>query len=183
VPLSADILARARAGDERAQDALIAEYERGVARFVVMHTGSGPHCEDLCQNIFVKMLLALPRQQSSEAFEGWLMRIARNACIDHLRQRRGWRRLFVPFTRKHETIAAAAEVPQRRPVTSLAELAELPVLERSLLLQSLQGNKSYEELAQGSKLTVSAVKSRLFRARRRLAELVRKGEADEADED
>jgi RNA polymerase sigma-70 factor, ECF subfamily len=161
-------VALARSGDEQAQEALMHAYEGGVARFVVQQVGSGNHCEDLCQTIFVRMLLALPRLKSEAGFESWLLTIARNVCIDHLRQRRSWRRIFTPFLPSHESVA---DRPQETEPTSLAEtgvLDDMPAADRRLVLLSLDRDNTYEDLARLENTSVSAIKSRLFRARRRL---------------
>src|SRR5579871_4782783 len=89
-------------GDRRALETLIRNYQTRVAKFVMSETGDRAHCEDLCQAIFVKMVLALPKLRTRERFEPWLFQIARNVCRDHLRKRRGWRRLFVASASAHE---------------------------------------------------------------------------------
>ena len=164
----ARLVALARSGDEQAQDALMHAYEGGVARFVVQQVGSGNHREDLCQTIFIRMLLALPRLKSESGFESWLLTIARNVCIDHLRQRRSWRRIFTPFLPAHETIADQPQDPEPRPIAESGLLDEMPAADRRLVLLSLDRDNTYEDLARLENTSVSAIKSRLFRARRRL---------------
>jgi RNA polymerase sigma factor (sigma-70 family) len=89
---------------------LIERYQRPVARVVAgeLRTAGGElsQCEDLCQAVFVKMVLGLNRLKRTETFEGWLFQIARNVCRDHLRSQRWRRRLFEPFADRHETVAS-----------------------------------------------------------------------------
>jgi RNA polymerase sigma-70 factor (ECF subfamily) len=165
------LVARACAGDRRAAEALIGRYQQRVARFVVVQTGNDGAYEDLCQTVFVKMVLGLPRLRAAERFEPWLFQIARNVCRDHLRKQRGWRRLFVSYGAEHDRIGAAepdAEIGEglERHLNRLSEA------QRSLLALSLDGRRSYGELARLTHVSVSAVKSRLHRARERLKSLM-----------
>ena len=112
-PVDMDALvAQAMDGDRRAAEELIMLYQQRMARFVIGQTNDEAHYEDLCQTIFVKMVLALPKLRAPGRFEPWLFQIARNVCRDHLRARQGWRRLFVSYDAEHEAVAV---VPMRRP--------------------------------------------------------------------
>ena len=160
-----------------AQDLIIAESQGGVARFVVIQTGQGPHVEDLCQNVFVRMLLSFPKLRSPEKFESWLVHIARNVCIDYLRQRQGWERVFVPMSHDHEAVAApdgASGADGIAPIlTHSPILDQMPAVDRQLLSLSLT-DITYAEMGKATDLSVSAVKARLFRVRRALKRAMNK---------
>jgi RNA polymerase sigma-70 factor (ECF subfamily) len=179
-PLPAEtraLVERAGGGDRRATEQLIVLYQQRIARFVVAQTNDASHYEDLCQTIFVKMVLALPKLRSPELFEPWLFQIARNACRDHLRARLGWRRLFVSYDRDHDGVA----VPEQQTVETEAMaqgIEKLPESQRTILRLSLDGEKSYEEMARLSHSSVSAVKSRLHRARENLRALMMAGDLE-----
>jgi RNA polymerase sigma-70 factor (ECF subfamily) len=167
---------RAQAGDEPALEDLIREYQERVAGFVISRTSEVEQCEDLCQTIFVKMVLALPRLRSPETFEPWLFRIARNVCHDHLRRRRWRRKLFVPFERAHEAVASPAAGEPREGGSAVREaMRHLVPEQRRLVELSIEAPRSYEELARLADSSVPAVKSRLFRARERLRRLLSNG--------
>jgi RNA polymerase sigma-70 factor (ECF subfamily) len=160
---------RSRAGDRRAVAELIGRYQGRVARFVIGATGENSHYEDLCQTIFVKMVLGLPRLQSCDRFEPWLYQIARNVCRDHLRQRRGWRRLFLPYEPVHDAIPAPAPASSGHDEERLARgLEQLPENQRALLRLAMDGTRSYAELARLTNSSIAAVKSCLHRARANL---------------
>ncbi|MHB8420831.1 MAG: RNA polymerase sigma factor [Myxococcales bacterium] len=170
--LDADLIAGARAGDGRALRDLIGAWQGPVARFVLSQVGEGAEVEDLCQAIFVKMVRGLPRLKAPEAFEGWLFQIARNACRDWQRRRRWTRRLFVALGREHEAVAASeAPAPVDGSAALAAALQQLPAGQRELIALSLDGSRSYEELARAQAVSVPALKSRLFRAREKLRRL------------
>ena len=110
------------------------------------------------------------------------MAIANNACIDRLRRRRIEPDDFADHTPADEPDAefdvmsndpqpdvVAAQRERQRMVMAL--LKELSPDDRAMVTMFYWGDMSYEEIAATTRSTVSAVKSRLFRARRALAEL------------
>ncbi len=168
-------IARAQTGDEHALEDLIRAYQGRIARFVIAQTGERHDYEDLCQTIFIKMALALPKLKAPATFEAWFFRIARNVCIDHLRHRRWWQRLFVAFEPDHESIAAEPIATDRRDAELERALARLPDEDRALIDLARDGRRSHRELARLTNLSVGALKSRLFRARIRLKQLIADG--------
>ncbi len=185
-PATAALILRARDGDRKATEALIGLYQEFVARFVIAETGDQAHYEDLCQTIFVKMVLALPRLRAVARFEPWLFQIARNVCRDHGRRRRFWRRFFVPYD-PDDPAHEPPSVPDARPGSENdAErnekmqrgIARLPPGQRRLLLLSLEQERSYAELARLSQTSVASVKSRLHRARENLRWILLTGESE-----
>jgi RNA polymerase sigma-70 factor (ECF subfamily) len=165
------LVARVAGGERRAAEQLIMLYQQSVAKFVIARTNDATHYEDLCQTIFVKMALALPKLRSPDRFEPWLFQIARNVCRDHLRARQGWRRLFVSYDAEHDAVTAPDAPPDMSEVMQRG-IDRLPESQRSLVRLSLDGPKSYEDMAQATRSSVSAVKSRLHRARENLRSLM-----------
>ncbi len=172
-PLGA--IARACAGDERALEDLIRIYQGRIARFVIAQTGERHDYEDLCQTIFVKMALAIPKLKQPVTFESWLFRIARNVCIDHLRHRRWWQRMFFALDSEHESVAAEPEGPDPRQADLERAIARLPAPDRELIDLALDERRSHRELARLTNLSIGALKSRLFRVRARLRQLIADG--------
>jgi hypothetical protein len=60
-PETMELIHRSGSGDRRAVELLIGRYQARVARFVISETGERHHYEDLCQAIFVKMAVSLPK--------------------------------------------------------------------------------------------------------------------------
>lgn len=172
-PLPDERVIRGRGGDRDALEELIHLYRGRIARFVIGQTGERDNYEDICQAIFVKMVLGLPKLRDVERFESWLFQIARNACRDHQRARRGSQNLFVPLCVHHEKIAPTTETDSTDEVERA--IAGLPEEQRTLLRLSLEEQRSYEDLARLSRSTLSSVKSRLWRARENLRELLLAG--------
>jgi RNA polymerase sigma-70 factor, ECF subfamily len=173
----ADLVAEGKNGDTSAMEALIQAYQARVAGFVFASVSDGQAVEDLCQTIFYKMLLALPRLRTAEKFEPWLFRIARNVCFDYLRRRR-LRRIFLPWKDADDQFASAPEVASdpakgRRIDAFRQALTKLPRRQRELIALLQDDRLSYEQLAEITNSSVSSVKSRLFRARRQLRKWMR----------
>lgn len=168
---SSHLVARSKSGDADAMEFLIKRYQSRVAGYVFVSVGDGQAVEDLCQTIFYKMLLGLRRLNDDEKFEPWLFRIARNACFDYLRRRR-LRRIFVPW-RIEDNEMCVTESPAD-PTNAChidafrRALAMLPQKQRELVALLQDDQLTYEQLASITNSSVSSVKSRLFRARRRL---------------
>lgn len=174
----ADIVERivaARAGDEQALEDVIRYYQYRVAGYVVSLVGKGnADLDDLCQIVFLKMALSLARLRSVDAFEPWLLTIARNACRDHLRRLR-LRQLFVPLLLDHEAIPTDQRLEDSQARVEALDHALMKLSKAQLeLVDLLRGREySYEELAGLCKTSVRAVAGRLFRARIRLRKLLR----------
>jgi RNA polymerase sigma-70 factor (ECF subfamily) len=168
-------IARACAGDERALEDLIRTYQGRIARFVIAQIGDHHDYEDLCQTIFVKMALAIPKLKQPVTFESWLFRIARNVCIDHLRHRRWWQRMFFALDSEHESVAAEPDGPDPRQADLERAIARLPAPDRELINLAQDEHRSHRELARLTNLSIGALKSRLFRARTRLRQLIADG--------
>jgi RNA polymerase sigma-70 factor (ECF subfamily) len=174
------LIAQSRNGDAAAMEALIRYYQPRIAGFVFACLGDGQAVDDMCQTIFYKMLLGLPRLDDEGKFESWLFRIARNACVDYLRRRR-LRRIFVPWKSGDDQLAAAEPMaepvpestPERRIDTFRRALMTLPKKQRELVALLQDKRLSYEQLAAITNTSVSSVKSRLFRARRQLRKTMR----------
>ncbi len=166
-------IAAARAGDEHALEDVIRQYQDRVAGYVVSLVGrDAADIDDLCQVVFVKMALSMPRLRSLDVFEPWLFKIALNVCRDHLRRLR-FRRLFVPLSSRHETIPTGQpDDPDTTPGGLDRALEKLSGSQRQLIDLLCASEYSYEELARLTKSSVRAVAGRLFRARARLRKLL-----------
>jgi RNA polymerase sigma-70 factor, ECF subfamily len=158
---------RARSGVESALEELVCRYQDRIAGFVYSLVGREDVIADICHNVFIKMIVNIKGLKAPESFEPWLFQIVRNCCFDHLRKER-LRRIFVPFERKHEQVAALPQKPDSRLENFRRALQELPVKQRELILLLQERDFSYEEMAKITDSSLSSVKSRLFRAREQL---------------
>ena len=111
-------IARAKEGDPSALDFLYVRYADDVCGYVQSIVRDRHEAEDITQTLFSKLLTKIRRYEQREVpFSAWILRVARNASLDHLRSRR-----MVPV--------ALAQLPEeQREVLVLRHVAGLTPLE------------------------------------------------------
>lgn len=171
---------RAQRGDADAFEALVTAHERGVYALALRQLQNPEDAEDAVQEVFLKAYTSLSGFRGDSKFSVWLYRIACNVCTDFLRRRKdavslsedsesGEPALDVPDERYDpETMAERSELMQQ---VSRA-LSQLPEEFRQVFLLREVGGRSYEEIAQTLDLDIGTVKSRIFRARKKLCALL-----------
>ncbi len=168
-----DCLRRARRGDPAAFEPIVQEYGREVFGLCLRMLGERAAAEDATQEIFWRAYRALPRYDVRRPFRPWLLTIASRYCLDELRRRK--RRPQVPLTPAMRDRAALPEeaLMQREQAAELQQaLLKLRPKARLVLILRYWHGYSLETIAALSGESRSAVKSRLFRARRALAALL-----------
>jgi RNA polymerase sigma-70 factor (ECF subfamily) len=143
--------------------------------------------EDVVQGTFTKAWFRIDSFKGDSGLYTWLYRVAVNACKDHLksRRRRPARTLEEEDLRRRAGegphVLEGLERRERRDMVRTA-IAALPVRYRVVLaLREIEG-LSYVEVAAVLRLSLGTVESRLFRARRRLRDLLlRLGAAEERE--
>jgi len=166
----------AREGDQAAFGRLVAAYQTPVYNLAYRMLGSAAEAEDAAQEAFLRAYIHLNSYDPHRPFSTWLFSIASHYCIDQLRRRRiTWLPLEdefalpVRFTSANPgPEATAARREQQDQMQQLLDV--LSPTDRAAITLHYWYDYSYQEIAQTLDLTVSAVKSRLYRARRALAE-------------
>ena len=173
------IVQRVLQGDVNAFEKLVLEYEKNVYAITQRMTGNAEDAADMTQETFIKAYNSLSSFRGDSKFSVWLYRIATNVCLDFLRSRS--RKPTVSLSMEDDDgeeveldIADESQSPERlleRGLTRDAVRRGLnalsPEYRQILLLREIQG-LSYEEISDVLTLEVGTVKSRIFRARKRL---------------
>ena len=82
-------ISRAQNGDMEALHFLYVRYADDVLRFVRSLVQDHHEAEDITQNVFVKLIVVIRKYEPRDVpFAAWILRVARNAALDHLRARR-----------------------------------------------------------------------------------------------
>lgn len=174
-------------GDLAAFGNLVKAYQRPVFNLTYRMLGNAPDAEDAAQETFVRAFRKLDTFDPRRKFSSWILAIASNYCVDQLRKRRHqrisleelppWRQ---PPGSERTPGEVVAQSEAREEVQALLEA--LPPEDRAVVVMRYWYDMSYQEIAQTTERTVSSVKSRLHRARRRLAETweARRGSGDAA---
>ena len=179
-----ELVARAAGGDDQALEELIARYLREVYSFAFRLVGQQEEAEDVAQETFVKVWRNLKKYNPRfSKFKTWLMRIARNTCVDHLRKQKA-----VPFSRFEGeegenalTDEMRSDEPRPDELMALAQdaqmleraLAQLTPPHREVLLLRYQEGLSFAEVSAVTGTSQNTVKSRHRRALHHLRAILR----------
>jgi RNA polymerase sigma-70 factor, ECF subfamily len=107
----AELIARARAGDDRAFRTLVERYEGAVAATVLGMLGRGDDAEDVGQETFIRFHHALGNFRGESSLKTYLVHIAMNLSLNALKRRR---RSFLRFVSRDETSDPIGEFPEPR---------------------------------------------------------------------
>jgi RNA polymerase sigma-70 factor, ECF subfamily len=168
---------RAQAGDGDAIRFLYLHYADNVYGYVCSIVRDEHDAEDVTQQIFFKLLTSLERYEpSSVPFSAWILRVAHNAAIDHLRGRRA-----IPCEEVRSIDEAFSEIGRERWGDLRAALDTLPRDQRQVVMLRFVVGLSPTEIAERIGRTEDAVHALQHRGRRRLrAELALLGAAPAA---
>jgi RNA polymerase sigma-70 factor (ECF subfamily) len=186
--LETKLIARLVARDERAFNELVRAYERRVFGLVLRMLSSRAEAEDLTQEVFVQVFKAIGTFRGESKLSTWIYRIAVNLCKNrskYLRVRHAGEQDQLdeladrlPLSQARHGNVAQVERPDEamagRQVEAIVREAITEVDEnfRECLVLCDVEELSYEEIAEITELPVGTVKSRIFRARAQLRELV-----------
>lgn len=185
-PTTDDLVERAKRGDTRAFEGLIAAYKDRIFNYASRMLNDPVEAEDIAQDTFIRAYQSLPRFRGAASFQTWLYRIASNLVIDHIRrkQRRqeGMTSLDAPVdTDEGQLVRELAD--ERRGPLELAEsdaiqrevrwaIAQIPPKLRGVLVMYDIEGMSYQDIADVLGCPLGTVKSRLFNARAQLKDLL-----------
>jgi RNA polymerase sigma-70 factor, ECF subfamily len=173
--LVSNAIARAQQGDREALGFLYTRYADEVHCYV-RNIVKDPHAaEDLTQQVFAKLIHAIGKYEQREVpFIAWIMRVARNLAIDHLRAQR-----MVPVEELITSDRGSGDPAGGRPMNDLQEaLSTLPHDQREVLVLRHFAGFSPVEIAARSGRTEGSIHGLHHRARRALrAELTSRGAA------
>jgi RNA polymerase sigma-70 factor (ECF subfamily) len=178
----AALVARAKAGDTAAFSDLVRHYDRRVFRMAKQITQNDDDTEDVLQETFLKAYTHLNDFQGNSKFYTWLVRIAVNEALMKLRKRRSDRTspLDEPIDTGEDEVVREIAVWEENPESqySREEMHKIlddavqslkPAYRTVFILRDIE-ELSIEETAEVLNLSISAVKSRLLRARLQLRE-------------
>src|SRR5438445_428156 len=172
----------AKGGDLEAFSELVKRYDRNIFRIAQHITHNEEDAQDVVQDAFLKAYQNLEQFQGNSKFYTWLVRIAVNEALMKLRKRRSDR--TVPLDEPIDTgedemtreIAVWEENPEetysREELAAILDIAIQslkPAYRTVFILRDIE-DLSIEETAEALNLSISAVKSRLLRARLQLRE-------------
>ena len=171
-PLEARAIERAREGDGDAFDSLVMRWSRRVTSLAWTVTGSRDASEEVAQETFVRAWETLGRFRTGLPFGPWILRIATNLAIDHLRHEKR----FETFESAPDLAVDRIESPEVRAESSESlvriarAIAALPEMQRIVAQLFLVEEYDHAEIAAMTGLAQGTVRSHLSIARAKLRE-------------
>ncbi len=169
-------------GDHQAFELLVRRYQRQVANLIYMTMGNRDDVEDIAQEVFIRVYRSLPKFKFDASFFSWLYRITVNLCIDEIRKRKIRRVLSLDYLtedtlekdRKNKDYSMASDsiLTEEKQRVIQSALRRLKPEHREVLVLREYQDFSYNEIAETLGLRLEAVKSRIFRARREMKNLL-----------
>jgi RNA polymerase sigma-70 factor (ECF subfamily) len=165
-----DAIERAKDGDDDAIRLLYLRYADNVYGYVCSIVRDEHEAEDVTQLIFAKLLTALPRYQPRVVpFSAWILRVAHNAAIDHVRARRS-----VPFAEVRPVDTEDHNLAWERGQDLREALEALPPEQRDVIVMRFIYGLTPGEVAERLGRSEDAIHGLQHRGRRKLrAELTR----------
>jgi len=174
-------------GDRNVYEALVLANQNNVYNLALKMTKSEEDALDISQEVFFKAFRHLHRFRGESKFSVWLYRLTYNLCIDFLRKQQ--KNKVVSLNKSDDADdTGVIEIPDMRNMpedstirselrqTMFESIEELPVNYREILVMREITDMSYDDISLVLKLNIGTVKSRLARARLKLANiLVKKG--------
>jgi len=163
-------IARAKEGDRDAIRLLYVRYSDNVYGYVRSIVRDDKEAEDLTQHVFAKLITVIVKYDDRGVpFSGWLLRLARNVALDHLRRRRS-----TPTEEVYGADTHADEGAQDRARDLHTALAALPDEQRSVMIMRHVVGLTPPEIAEQMGRTESSIHGLHHRGRRALQEELRR---------
>lgn len=165
----AQLVTQAQLGDELAFEQLVQRHA-DLAYRVALRIMRNPHAaENAAQDAFIRAWRSLPGFRQDATFSTWLYRIVTTTCLTHLRTRRITTQLVEPLTDPDAGPEARALATDTMAAVQHAINRLSPGDRAAFVLQAFEG-LSYRDIADSLDITTAAVRSRLRRARRTIAQ-------------
>lgn len=159
-------------------EAIVAEHSPLVFRTLARILGSRENLEDLAQEVFLRLYRALPAFRGEALISTYLYRIVINVAKDELKRKireekplhsisdedEGWNERLA-----HPSLNAEQELEQREFSEMVnAELEQLSLVEKTVLILYHQEERSYEQIAEVLRMPMGTVRTHLHRGRKKL---------------
>jgi len=176
---SAELIARARGGDEEAFRLIFERYARSIVRFIYGMVGEADLAEELMQETFVRAYHQRNNLRDDAKLAAWIFGIARNVALNALRSRRMAANKLVVDDDAQMEIADTEPPPDEQLLSKELDsvigkaLKTLPEDKRLVFTLKVLQQKSYEEIAEITGHSIAKLKIDLHRAKAQMRELIR----------
>lgn len=137
--------------------------------------------EDLCQEAFIKLYQRPTSFPSEEQAKYWLIRIVKNLAFNHEKRKQREIKAYTKFSKGENAISESGEeIVLKKELSHHVKQAieKLPQKLRIVLILREYGDLNYKEIAKILHISEGNVKVRIYRAREKLGEMLKKGGVD-----
>jgi RNA polymerase sigma-70 factor (ECF subfamily) len=154
-----------------------------IYRFIYRLTGEAEEAKDITQDAFVKLCHYMQKKEAPMDPRAWLFKVSANTCYTFLKRKERHRKII-------ENEAGNPSQQQQNVEDHLMKVEEITMLRNALnqlsvqdriILELYQGSLSYQEIASIVKVKASTVGKKLFRARHKLAQEIKKSTKNKGD--
>lgn len=159
-------------GDKSAFQVLVKRHKEKVRNIIYMTMNNSAMVDDIAQDVFITIYKNLKHFRFESLFTTWLYRITVNKCKDYIR-RMNVRKIFSPLDDGFDVSEHQSPV-ENNDVSKIVmdAISKLPVkLKMPLILKDIEGF-SYQEISETLNCEMGTVKSRIFRGREKLKEIL-----------
>ncbi len=159
-------------GDKSAFQVLVKRHKEKVRNIIYMTMNNSALVDDIAQEVFITVYKNLKHFRFESQFTTWLYRVTVNRCKDYLR-RINVRKIFSPIEDGYE-VSEYSTPAESNDISKIVmdAISKLPVkLRMPLILKDIEGF-SYQEISETLKCEMGTVKSRIFRGREKLKEIL-----------
>ena len=154
---------------------LYEKYATDVLRVCYFYLGDRQKAEDVCQDVFVRLMINAPELEEGRE-KAWLLKVALNRCRDLWRG--SWAKRVVLGSPVFELIPALEETPIHDEAEAMmVAIHKLPAAFREVILLHYYQNFGISEIARMLDLPEGTISSRLSRGRKKLETILQGGEA------
>ena len=170
-------------GDTNAFEVLVEDQKKVVYNLALRMLGNEEDAWDISQDAFLKAYTNLSGFRGDCKFSSWLYKLTTNLCLDFIRKRN--RHKVVPLAFEDddgesayleiadESFSPETQVEQKQLRESVRRgLNQLPEMQREILLLREIGGLRYDEISRQLNIEEGTVKSRIFRARKKLCDIL-----------
>lgn len=167
-----NLIIKARGKDESACNQLLNLYKGRVFSYAYRIVRNYHDAEEITYETFIRCFKSLEKFDADRPLCAWLFSIAHNLTIDFLRKNR---QEYEYLDESHAAPGDFVEKYETKKKLEKIEVAinQLPAIEREIVILFHKEEMSYEEIGGILKLPVTTIKTRLHRARKKLAEMVK----------
>jgi RNA polymerase sigma-70 factor (ECF subfamily) len=166
------VMEAVRNGDLQQASMLFERYNRRIFNFLARMTMDKDLAEDLCQNVFLRMIKYRSSYRTGARFQSWIYQIARNVFSDHYQKVKNRYSDFVDVEKISDHMADNEDSQQQDEKEALLHrsMAKLTEEQRELLVLTRFQQMKYEDVADLMDTTVANIKVKVHRALIRLRE-------------